>query len=260
MVRSPPRGNSGSRPTSSMASSLVWGSSSSNVYELPGHRESGSPRSSGTTCSRTRSVRKSRWRFSSSTTSPPPARSSVGAHSRTSIRARTTPRSTTTTTPGHRCCSWRGGRITVPAEGAHSNTKHYKSKTVTEIVEFDGPHFLPAIPGWRDVADHALDCALQHAMSTKESTRLQDATESSAMAGLIDRMDSERRGNRRLSPGGATGDEGTFPPWLKVVVVLEELRETHAACSEDDRADPAALRAVGHRKGGAHGQQAIHHR
>lgn len=41
MVRSPHRGNSGSRPTSSMASSLVWGSSSSNVYELPGHRAVG---------------------------------------------------------------------------------------------------------------------------------------------------------------------------------------------------------------------------
>jgi len=36
-------------------------------------------------------------------------------------------------------------------------------------------------------------------------------------------------------------------PWLKVVVVLEELSEARAAGTEDDRADPAALRAVGHR-------------
>jgi pimeloyl-ACP methyl ester carboxylesterase len=57
-----------------------------------------------------------------------------------------------------------------PPKVPHSNAKHYKSKTVTEIVEFDGPHFLPAIPGWRDVADHALDWALQHAMPTEEPT------------------------------------------------------------------------------------------
>ena len=35
-----------------------------------------------------------------------------GSALRTSIRARTTPTSITTTMPGHRCCSWRGGRIT----------------------------------------------------------------------------------------------------------------------------------------------------
>jgi hypothetical protein len=45
----------------------------------------------------------------------------------------------------------------------HSNAKHYKSKTVTEIVEFDGPHLLPAIDGWKEVADFALDWALKHA-------------------------------------------------------------------------------------------------
>jgi hypothetical protein len=51
-----------------------------------------------------------------------------------------------------------------------SNAKHYKSRTLTEIIEFDGPHFLPAIPAWRDVADYALDWAVQHAMSTEEPT------------------------------------------------------------------------------------------
>jgi pimeloyl-ACP methyl ester carboxylesterase len=34
-----------------------------------------------------------------------------------------------------------------PPKVGHSNVKHYKSNTVTEIVEFDGPHLLPAIPG-----------------------------------------------------------------------------------------------------------------
>ena len=37
---------------------------------------------------------------------------------------------------------------------------------MTEIVEFDGPHFLPAVEGWQEVADHALDWALKHAGMT----------------------------------------------------------------------------------------------
>jgi pimeloyl-ACP methyl ester carboxylesterase len=53
-----------------------------------------------------------------------------------------------------------------PPKVGHSNVKHYKSKTTTEIVEFDGPHLLPAIPGWQEVADYALDWALKHAGST----------------------------------------------------------------------------------------------
>jgi pimeloyl-ACP methyl ester carboxylesterase len=50
-----------------------------------------------------------------------------------------------------------------PPKVGHSNVKHYKSNTVTEIVEFDGPHLLPAIDGWQEVADFALDWALKHA-------------------------------------------------------------------------------------------------
>ena len=50
-----------------------------------------------------------------------------------------------------------------PPKVGHSNAKHYKSKSVTEVVEFDGPHLLPAIPGWEEVADHALNWALDHA-------------------------------------------------------------------------------------------------
>lgn len=45
---------------------------------------------------------------------------------------------------------------------------------------------------------------------------------------------------------------GLVPPWLKIVVVLEELGETHTAGPEDDRVDAAALRAVRHGHGGAH--------
>src|ERR671911_405558 len=53
-----------------------------------------------------------------------------------------------------------------PPKVGHSNAKHYKSNTVTEIVEFDGPHLLPAIDGWEEVADYALDWALKHAGMT----------------------------------------------------------------------------------------------
>ena len=52
-----------------------------------------------------------------------------------------------------------------PPKVGHSNVKHYESNTVTEIVEFDGPHLLPAVPEWEAIADFALDWALKHATS-----------------------------------------------------------------------------------------------
>jgi pimeloyl-ACP methyl ester carboxylesterase len=51
----------------------------------------------------------------------------------------------------------------MPPSIQKSNAKHYKSATITEVVEFEGPHLLPAAPGWEAVADHALDWALRHA-------------------------------------------------------------------------------------------------
>lgn len=51
----------------------------------------------------------------------------------------------------------------MPPSIQRSNARHYTSDTVTEVVEFDGPHLLPAAPGWEDVADHALSWALEHA-------------------------------------------------------------------------------------------------
>jgi pimeloyl-ACP methyl ester carboxylesterase len=56
-----------------------------------------------------------------------------------------------------------------PPKVGHSNVKHYKSKTVTEIVEYDGPHLLPAIPEWEALADFALDWALKHAEEAREA-------------------------------------------------------------------------------------------
>jgi len=51
----------------------------------------------------------------------------------------------------------------MPPSIQRSNAKHYKSNTITEVKEFEGPHLLPSWPGWEDVADYALDWALSHA-------------------------------------------------------------------------------------------------
>ena len=55
----------------------------------------------------------------------------------------------------------------MPPSIQRSNAKHYKGAgTVTEVKEFTGPHLLPSIEGWEEVADYALDWALTHAKST----------------------------------------------------------------------------------------------
>jgi pimeloyl-ACP methyl ester carboxylesterase len=51
----------------------------------------------------------------------------------------------------------------MPPRIQRSNAKHYKSATITEVKEFDGPHLLPAAPGWEEVADYALQWAADHA-------------------------------------------------------------------------------------------------
>lgn len=51
----------------------------------------------------------------------------------------------------------------MPPEVQRSNAKHYKSKSVTEIREYDGyAHLLPAQEGWERIADEVLDWALAH--------------------------------------------------------------------------------------------------
>jgi pimeloyl-ACP methyl ester carboxylesterase len=50
----------------------------------------------------------------------------------------------------------------MPPKIQQSNARHYTSDTVTEIKAFEGPHLLPAAPGWEAVADYALDWALEH--------------------------------------------------------------------------------------------------
>ena len=52
----------------------------------------------------------------------------------------------------------------MPPSVQRSNAKHYTSNTVTEVVEFDGPHLLPSRDSWQEVADYALDWAVKHAV------------------------------------------------------------------------------------------------
>jgi pimeloyl-ACP methyl ester carboxylesterase len=51
----------------------------------------------------------------------------------------------------------------MPPKIQQSNATHYKSDTVTEIMQFEGPHLLPSKEGWEAVADYALQWAVSHA-------------------------------------------------------------------------------------------------
>ncbi|MFF9147476.1 alpha/beta hydrolase [Streptomyces sp. NPDC014861] len=52
----------------------------------------------------------------------------------------------------------------MPPKIQRSNAKRYKAPgTVTEVVEFPGrSHLMPAQQGWEEIADHALNWALDH--------------------------------------------------------------------------------------------------
>lgn len=51
----------------------------------------------------------------------------------------------------------------MPPKIQRSNAKHYKAPNpITEVVEYPGPHLLPARPNWQEIADFALDWALRH--------------------------------------------------------------------------------------------------
>ena len=52
----------------------------------------------------------------------------------------------------------------MPPKVQQSNAKHYKSETITEIKEYEGmAHLMPAQEGWEEVADYALQWAVEHA-------------------------------------------------------------------------------------------------
>ena len=51
----------------------------------------------------------------------------------------------------------------MPPSIQQSNHKHYKSDTVTEITEYEGPHLMIAADGWEKIADDVLEWAVEHA-------------------------------------------------------------------------------------------------
>ena len=57
----------------------------------------------------------------------------------------------------------------MPPSIQKSNAKHYKAEgLITEVKEYEGmAHLLPAQEGWEEVADDALEWALEHAATAK---------------------------------------------------------------------------------------------
>ena len=52
----------------------------------------------------------------------------------------------------------------MPPSIQRSNAKHYNTRVFTEVKEFPGrSHFLPGQAGWEEVADYALEWAVEHA-------------------------------------------------------------------------------------------------
>lgn len=65
----------------------------------------------------------------------------------------------------------------MPPAVQRSNAQHYKSRTVTEVREFPGrAHLMPALAGWEEVADYALDWAVRQA--AEHSARAQTGAQS----------------------------------------------------------------------------------
>jgi pimeloyl-ACP methyl ester carboxylesterase len=59
----------------------------------------------------------------------------------------------------------------MPPAVQRSNAKHYKSNTITEVKEYPGKaHLLPAQDGWQEIADYALDWAVEHAQARQTSS------------------------------------------------------------------------------------------
>ncbi|MBK1783193.1 alpha/beta hydrolase [Prauserella cavernicola] len=60
----------------------------------------------------------------------------------------------------------------MPPAVQRSNAKHYKSNTITEIKEYeDRAHLLPAQPGWEEIADYALNWAVDNAGRAAQPAR-----------------------------------------------------------------------------------------
>ena len=53
----------------------------------------------------------------------------------------------------------------MPSSSQRSNAAHYKAEgTITEVVEYERrAHLMPSQTGWEEIADYALDWAVEHA-------------------------------------------------------------------------------------------------
>ena len=59
----------------------------------------------------------------------------------------------------------------MPPAIQKSNAKHYKSNTITEIKEYAGKaHLMPSQEGWEEIADYALDWAVEHAKARQTAS------------------------------------------------------------------------------------------
>ena len=59
----------------------------------------------------------------------------------------------------------------MPSAIQKSNAKHYKSNTVTEVKEYAGrSHLMPSEDGWQEIADYALDWAVEHAQARQTAS------------------------------------------------------------------------------------------
>ena len=60
----------------------------------------------------------------------------------------------------------------MPPAIQKSNAKHYKSNTITELKEYAGKaHLMPSQEGWEEIADYALDWAVEHAQGQADRVR-----------------------------------------------------------------------------------------
>ena len=131
-----------------------------------GTRPSGSPSSNGATCSRTRSARRRREGSTSATTSPRRAACS-GRSALANIHPGPDDTHVDYKNPNRAPLLFISGSEDhlMPPSIQRSNAKHYKAEgTITEVVEYEGrAHLMPSQTGWEEIADYALDWAVEHA-------------------------------------------------------------------------------------------------
>ena len=113
----------------------------------------------------------------------------------------------------------------MPPSIQRSNAKHYKSDTVTEVKEFEGPHLLPAWPGWEQVADYALDWALRHARQSSPSEFVQQPPWIPAVSALLLLSRMEQRHGLGWRAAGACSSSAAGAPRTGRTRALASWRE-----------------------------------